>query len=70
MPDGVFVHSDGLCESDSVGSGTRVWAFAHVLPGAVVGRECGQRLPDDLACSCGKSWTATDGTLRSQGVAQ
>ena len=40
MPDGVFVHGNGLCESDTVGSGTRVWAFAHVLPGAVVGRDC------------------------------
>jgi acetyltransferase-like isoleucine patch superfamily enzyme len=39
-PAGVFVHPHGLCESDSVGSGTRVWAFAHVLPGAVVGRDC------------------------------
>jgi len=36
----VFVHPQGLCESSSVGSGTRVWAFAHVLPGAVVGRDC------------------------------
>jgi len=40
MPEGVFVHGNGLCESESVGSGTRVWAFAHVLPGAVVGRDC------------------------------
>lgn len=40
MPDGVFVHGNGLCESASVGSGTRVWAFAHILPGAVVGRDC------------------------------
>lgn len=37
---GVFVHPRALCESDSVGAGTRVWAFAHVLPGAVVGRAC------------------------------
>jgi len=36
----VFVHLHGLCESDEVGSGTRVWAFAHVLPGAVIGRDC------------------------------
>ena len=36
----VFVHPQGLCESDSVGDGTRVWAFAHVLAGAVVGRDC------------------------------
>ena len=39
-PNGVSVHPLGLCESASVGSGTRVWAFAHVLPGAVVGRDC------------------------------
>jgi len=35
-----FVHADGRCESDRVGSGTRVWAFAHILPGAVVGADC------------------------------
>ncbi len=39
-PDGVFVHPRGLCESSEVGAGTRVWAFAHVLPGARVGRDC------------------------------
>lgn len=39
-PDGVFVHEHGLCESESVGPGTRIWAFAHVLPGAQVGRDC------------------------------
>jgi UDP-2-acetamido-3-amino-2,3-dideoxy-glucuronate N-acetyltransferase len=38
--DGVFVHPQGLCESTEVGDGTRVWAFAHVLPGAVIGRDC------------------------------
>lgn len=37
---GVFVHPQGLCESDEVGEGTRVWAFAHVMPGARVGRQC------------------------------
>lgn len=36
----VFVHPQGLCESDSVGDGTRIWAFAHVLPGARIGRDC------------------------------
>ncbi|MGB8650526.1 MAG: acyltransferase [Mycobacteriales bacterium] len=39
-PDGVFVHPQGLCESTQVGKGTRVWAFAHILPGAVVGSDC------------------------------
>ena len=35
-----FVHPQGICESDSVGTGTKVWAFAHVLPGAVIGEDC------------------------------
>lgn len=36
----VQVHDRGLCESERVGEGTRVWAFAHVMAGAVVGRDC------------------------------
>jgi UDP-2-acetamido-3-amino-2,3-dideoxy-glucuronate N-acetyltransferase len=37
---GFFVHPQGLCESTKVGSGTRIWAFAHVLPGAAIGQDC------------------------------
>src|SRR4051794_9609263 len=37
---GIFVHPHGLCESTTVGVGTRVWAFAHVLKGAQIGRDC------------------------------
>ena len=35
-----FVHPNAICESKSVGDGTRVWAFAHVLPGAHIGSDC------------------------------
>jgi acetyltransferase-like isoleucine patch superfamily enzyme len=35
--DGVFIHPQALCESRSVGLGTRIWAFAHVLKGARIG---------------------------------
>jgi UDP-2-acetamido-3-amino-2,3-dideoxy-glucuronate N-acetyltransferase len=35
-----FVHPAGICESSTIGSGTRIWAFSHVLPGARVGSEC------------------------------
>jgi UDP-2-acetamido-3-amino-2,3-dideoxy-glucuronate N-acetyltransferase len=35
-----FVHPQGLCESAAVGHNTRVWAFAHVLTGARIGRDC------------------------------
>lgn len=35
-----FVHEKAICESSNVGSGTRIWAFAHVLPGAQIGTDC------------------------------
>lgn len=34
-----FVHDKGICETEKVGEGTRIWAFAHVLPGAVLGSD-------------------------------
>ncbi|NNL87151.1 MAG: N-acetyltransferase [Myxococcales bacterium] len=37
---GPTVHPTALVESSSVGCGTRIWAFAHVLAGAVIGRDC------------------------------
>ena len=37
---GYFAHPAGICETDRVGADTRIWAFAHVLPGAQIGREC------------------------------
>lgn len=40
MPESLRVHPQALVESDKVGSGTRVWAFAHVCAGAVVGSDC------------------------------
>jgi acetyltransferase-like isoleucine patch superfamily enzyme len=40
LPESVFVHDKAICESRSVGPGTRVWAFAHILPGATIGADC------------------------------
>jgi UDP-2-acetamido-3-amino-2,3-dideoxy-glucuronate N-acetyltransferase len=37
---GFFVHPQALCESASIGENTRVWAFAHVLAGASIGKDC------------------------------
>jgi len=35
-----FAHEKALVESDQIGENTRVWAFAHVLPGARIGIDC------------------------------
>lgn len=67
---GVRVHPAGLCESDDVGEGTRVWAFAHVLPGARVGRDCnicdGAFVED--GATLGDRVTVKNGTLVFSGV--
>ena len=37
---GYFRHHLAEVETTTIGTGTRVWAFAHVLPGAVIGADC------------------------------
>jgi acetyltransferase-like isoleucine patch superfamily enzyme len=39
VPD-YWIHAQALCETASVGTGTRVGAFSHILSGAVIGRDC------------------------------
>jgi len=39
-PEPPFIHSDALVESENIGPGTRIWPFAHVLRGAVIGADC------------------------------
>lgn len=36
----IYKHPNALIESDNIGKDTRVWAFAHILPGASVGENC------------------------------
>ncbi|MFC4770322.1 acyltransferase [Effusibacillus consociatus] len=35
-----FAHPNALVESNNIGRNTRIWAFAHVLPGAFIGENC------------------------------
>jgi len=40
-PDSFFIHPQALVDDGvSIGARTRVWAFAHILKGAVIGEEC------------------------------
>lgn len=39
-PSAPYIHPNALCESAAVGARTRVWAFAHVMDGAVIGEDC------------------------------
>jgi acetyltransferase-like isoleucine patch superfamily enzyme/dTDP-4-dehydrorhamnose 3,5-epimerase-like enzyme len=35
-----FAHQNAIIESTKIGKATRIWAFVHILPGAVVGDDC------------------------------
>lgn len=35
-----FKHEKALVESENIGDNTRIWAFVHVLPNAVIGTDC------------------------------
>ena len=40
MPDN-FIHEKALVEDGAqIGANTRIWAFVHILPRAVIGRDC------------------------------
>src|SRR5688572_11729982 len=41
MDNSIFIHEKAIVESgDTIGAKTRIWAFAHVLPGATLGEDC------------------------------
>lgn len=35
-----MIHPSAICDSKSIGKGTNVWAFAHILEGAEIGKDC------------------------------
>lgn len=36
----IFKHTAAIVETEKVGNGTRIWAFAHILPKAIIGEDC------------------------------
>lgn len=36
----VFIHPSAIVDTKQVGENTRIWAFAHILGGAEIGKEC------------------------------
>jgi len=41
MEPSVFVHNNAIVENGAkIGARTRVWAFVHILPGAIIGEDC------------------------------
>lgn len=36
----IFIHDKAIVDSRSIGTGTKVWGFTHILPGAEIGENC------------------------------
>lgn len=58
-----YCHPQSLVETATIGAGTRVWAFVHILPGATLGQGCNicdhcfienqVRIGDNVTLKCG-----------------
>jgi UDP-2-acetamido-3-amino-2,3-dideoxy-glucuronate N-acetyltransferase len=39
--DKVFVHNTAIIDKDvTIGAGTKVWAFSHIMPNVIIGKNC------------------------------
>lgn len=70
MGDGHYSHPLALVESEHVGAGTRVWAWAHVMEGARVGADCniGEHCFIESGAALGDRVTVKNGVAVWEGV--
>jgi len=70
MTDGVFVHPHALVETDALGPGTRVWAFAHLMRGVTIGANCniGDHCFIESGVTVGNDVTIKNGNMIWEGV--
>lgn len=64
-----FVHPAALCET-RIGAGSRVWAFAHIMPNALIGEFCniGDHAFVESGAVIGDRVTVKNGVMIWQGV--
>lgn len=66
----IFIHPAAIVESKDIGEGTRIWAYAHVMAGACVGRNCnvGDQCFIESGAVVGDNVTIKNGSLIWEGV--
>ena len=65
-----YSHPSALVETDQVGAGTKIWAFAHVMDGAVIGADCniGDHVFIETGATVGNGVTIKNNALIWKGV--
>lgn len=65
-----MAHPLALVESDQIGEGTRIWAFAHVMKDARIGRDCniGEHCYIEQGVTLGNNVTVKNGVNLWTGV--
>lgn len=66
----VFVHPQALVESEYIGKGTRIWAFAHIMRNAIIGEDCnvGDHVFIEGGAVIGRGVTIKNGVMIWNGV--
>jgi UDP-2-acetamido-3-amino-2,3-dideoxy-glucuronate N-acetyltransferase len=65
-----FVHPQAIVDTHDIGSGTRIWAFAHVMSGAHIGLDCNicDHAFIEAGATLGNNVTVKNGVAVWQGV--
>ncbi len=65
-----YIHPSALVETDEIGTGTRVWAYSHLMQGAVVGQDCniGEHCFIETGAQVGNRVTIKNGNMLWEGV--
>jgi acetyltransferase-like isoleucine patch superfamily enzyme len=66
----VYCHPTALVETQQIGRGTHIWAFAHIMPGAVIGANCnvGDHCFVEAGAVVGDNVTIKNGNMIWEGV--
>lgn len=66
----VFIHPSAIVDTDRLGPGTRVWAFAHVMRNVAIGAHCniGEHVFVESGVVIGDNVTIKNGNMLWEGV--
>jgi len=68
--DGLFVHPTAIVETQHIGQGTRIWAFAHVMGDVSIGANCniGDHCFIESGVTVGDDVTIKNGNMIWEGI--